>query len=67
MPIYALTVAKGGSKLVPADASRFSEIRVHDTQMTATAASIKGLTDFLSSALNRPVVVSVTSQVVRFY
>jgi hypothetical protein len=56
MPIYALTVAKGGSKLVPADARRFPEIRVHDTQMTATAASIKGLIDFLSLVLNRPVV-----------
>jgi len=55
MPIYALTVAKGGAKLTAGDAARFSEIRVHDTQMMATAASIKGLSDFLAGALNRPV------------
>jgi uncharacterized protein (TIGR03435 family) len=55
MPIYALTVAKGGAKLIAGDSTHFAEIEVHDTQMTATDSSIKGLADFLSGALDRPV------------
>ncbi len=57
MPVYALTVAKGGSKLaLAADPKSFSEIRVNNGRVVATSAGIGSLLAFLEDATSRPVV-----------
>jgi bla regulator protein blaR1 len=51
LPAYALTLAKGGHKLSPPVAGGASSLSSRGGQLTAHGASIKMLTDLLSSVL----------------
>jgi len=55
LPVYALTVAKGGHKLAPPTERGFG-MRTGRDRIAASGASIKQLTDSLSSLLGRPVI-----------
>jgi uncharacterized protein (TIGR03435 family) len=55
MPIYRLTVANKGSKLVSVDPDVNASLNADDGHVVGRAASIKMLTDTLSGALDRPV------------
>jgi uncharacterized protein (TIGR03435 family) len=56
MPVYALTVAKGGTKLVATERQTFPEIRVGNGKVVATDATIKEVVAFLKDATSRPVI-----------
>lgn len=59
MPVYALAISKSGSKLTPGDSAVFPSVHASvnaEGHVTATSASIRMLTDLLSSMLDRPVV-----------
>ena len=56
MPVYALTISRNGNKLSPGDAKVFPSIHADGRQATAKSATMKMLTDLLSSQLDRPVV-----------
>ena len=60
LPVYALTIARGGARLSEGDASKTSEgprtgIRKECGQMKATLASMANLTVYLARQLDRPV------------
>lgn len=57
MPVYALTIAKGGPKLTP-EANRNAqwEMEVHNGRVVATSITTGPLIAFLEDATNRPVV-----------
>jgi uncharacterized protein (TIGR03435 family) len=58
LPIYSLSIAKGGSKLKPADPNdpRGNSMSYGNGQLTLQAAPLENLVDFLSWTLHRKVV-----------
>lgn len=56
MPVYALVATRTGHKLTTGDAAVFPAMHADEGHVTAKSASIKMLTDLLSSLLDRPVI-----------
>lgn len=56
MPVYAMEVTKSGQKLTTGDAAGFPSMHAEDGRAEATSATMKMLTDLLSSLLDRPVI-----------
>lgn len=55
LPVYALTIAKGGHKLKTAEAGKGPHLSTSDRQMTANAVYMNMVTPDLAGRLGRPV------------